>query len=126
MMMRILRRSTLSTIRFRTYKSAKKKNVPSEVRIVGVNGENMGVVRYKSALEDAKKEKLGLLCVNGNSSPPVYRLMSRNDIHRKEKSDRKKKQAQKAKPTKQITFNVKIHDHDRNTKVSLVCFCSFL
>ena len=70
MMMRILRRSTLSTIRFRTYKSA-KKNVPSEVRIVGVNGENMGVVRYKSALEDAKKEKLGLLCVNGNSSPPV-------------------------------------------------------
>eukprot|EP00938_MAST-03A_sp_MAST-3A-sp1_P003282 g3282.t1 len=76
----------------------------------------MGVVSYKSALEDAKKDKMGLLCVNGRSDPPVYRLMSRNDIHRKEKADRKKKHAQKPKPTKQITFSVKIHDHDRNTK----------
>jgi translation initiation factor IF-3 len=90
--------------------------------MVGVNGENMGVVSYKSALEDAKKDKMGLLCVNGRSDPPVYRLMSRNDIHRKEKADRKKKHAQKPKPTKQITFSVKIHDHDRNTKVSHFVF----
>ena len=92
--------------------------------MVGVNGENMGVVSYKSALEDAKKDKMGLLCVNGRSDPPVYRLMSRNDIHRKEKADRKKKHAQKPKPTKQITFSVKIHDHDRNTKVSHFVFFS--
>ena len=118
MMMRALRRSTSSTIRFRSYKT--KKNLPSKVRMVGVNGENMGIVSYKSALEDAKKDKMGLLCVNGRSDPPVYRLMSRNDIHRKEKADRKKKHAQKPKPTKQITFSVKIHDHDRNTKVRVI------
>ena len=118
MMMMMTRRCLRSTsIRFRTYKS--KKNFPKEIRMVGLNGENMGVVSYKSALEDAKNDKMGLLCVNGTSDPPVYRLMSRSDIHRKEKADRKKKHAQKPKPTKQITFNVKIHDHDRNTKVRL-------
>ena len=56
--------------------------------------ENMGVVSYKSALEDAKKDKMGLLCVSGRSDPSSM-LMSRNDDARKKGESKEKTQETK-------------------------------
>ena len=47
-----------------------------EVRLIGVEGENLGVVKIDDALEIAKEADLDLVEVTPNAKPPVCKVMN--------------------------------------------------
>lgn len=89
-----------------------------EVRLVGPNGEQVGVVRIEQALRLAQEADLDLVEVAPNSRPPVVKIMDYGKF--------KYEQAQKAKEArrnqantilKEVRFRLKIDKHDYETKL---------
>ncbi len=89
-----------------------------EVRLIDVNGEQLGVKSRNEALEIAEKANLDLVLVAPNGKPPVARIMDygkyRFEQQKKEKEQRKK---QKVINVKEIRLTPVIEDHDFNTKL---------
>ena len=46
-----------------------------EVRVIGANGEQVGVMSPKSAMELAEQAELDLVEISPNATPPVCRWM---------------------------------------------------
>ncbi|MEM8628458.1 MAG: translation initiation factor IF-3 [Chlamydiota bacterium] len=88
-----------------------------KVRVIKENGDHVGVMDLKEALELAKKERLDLIEVSPSARPPVCRLTAydRFRYHRtkKEKENRK---AQHQVKIKEIKFKPNIDVHDFQTK----------
>ncbi|MBI5161050.1 MAG: translation initiation factor IF-3 [Micrococcales bacterium] len=89
-----------------------------EVRLVGPNGEQVGVVRIEQALKLAQEADLDLVEVAPNSRPPVVKIMDYGKF--------KYEQAQKVKEArrnqantilKEVRFRLKIDTHDYETKL---------
>lgn len=89
-----------------------------EVRLVGANGDQIGVKTKQEALEMAKNANLDLVMVAPNAKPPVCRIMDfgkyRYEQQKKEKEARKN---QKVINTKEVRLSPTIEEHDFNTKV---------
>jgi translation initiation factor IF-3 len=88
------------------------------IRLIGSDGEQLGVVSSRDALEKAYDEGLDLVEVSGNSDPPVCRIMN-YDKYRYEQS---KKQAEARKrqtvvEVKEVKFRPKTEEHDLNFKI---------
>jgi len=88
-----------------------------EVRLVGPNGEQVGVVRIEDALRLAQEADLDLVEVAPDSKPPVVKIMDYGKF--------KYEQAQKVKEArrnqantilKEVRFRLKIDKHDYETK----------
>lgn len=88
-----------------------------EVRLIGEDGEQLGVVTSKEALALAIEKKLDLVKISPQAKPPVCKIMDygkfRYDQQKREK-DAKKKQKQIA--LKEIRLSVKIDVGDLETK----------
>ena len=88
-----------------------------EVQLIGDEGEKLGVVSLKEALEIAEEKKLDLVLVAPNSKPPVCKIMNygkyKFEQAKKEKESRKN---QKAVETKEIRVTPNIGDHDFSFK----------
>lgn len=69
-----------------------------EVRLIGADGDQVGVVDIVSAQEMANKEGLDLVEIVPNAEPPVCRLMDYGRF----RFDQKKKQAEARKKQKQV------------------------
>ena len=84
-----------------------------EVQLIGDEGEKLGVVSLKEALEIAEEKKLDLVLVAPNSKPPVCKIMNygkyKFEQAKKEKEARKK---QKVLETKEIRVTPNIEQHD--------------
>ncbi|WP_338053482.1 translation initiation factor IF-3 [Rhabdochromatium marinum] len=68
-----------------------------QVRLIGADGDQVGVVDLKVALEKANEENLDLVEIVPNAEPPVCRLMDFGRFlfdQKKKKSEAKKKQKQ--------------------------------
>ncbi len=89
-----------------------------EVRLIGPNGDQIGVKSKQEALEMAQNANLDLVMVAPNAKPPVCRIMDfgkfRYEQQKKEKEARKK---QKVINVKEIRLSPTIEDHDFNTKL---------
>ncbi len=90
----------------------------NQVRLIGSDGTQLGVMSSREALEMAYDENLDLVEVSENSSPPVCRIMN-YDKYRYEQS---KKQAEARKrqtvvEVKEIKFRPKTEEHDLNFKI---------
>ncbi len=89
-----------------------------EVRVIGANGDQIGVKSKYEALEMAKNVNLDLVCVAPNAKPPVCRIMDygkyRYEQQKKEKEARKK---QKVINVKEVRLSPSIEEHDFNTKL---------
>ncbi|TCT25027.1 translation initiation factor 3 (bIF-3) [Melghiribacillus thermohalophilus] len=89
-----------------------------EVRLIDVNGEQLGVKSRQEALELAEKANLDLVMVAPNAKPPVCRIMDygkyRYEQQKKEKEKRKK---QKVINVKEVRLSPAIEEHDFNTKL---------
>ena len=46
-----------------------------DVQVIGSNGDNLGVVPLKKAIELAKQEDLDLIEISPNANPPVCKIM---------------------------------------------------
>ena len=89
-----------------------------EVRLIDVNGEQLGVKTRNEALDIAANANLDLVMVAPNAKPPVCRVMDygkyRFEQQKKDKEARKKQTVIKV---KEVRLSPGIEDHDFNTKL---------
>lgn len=89
-----------------------------QVRLVGVDGKQIGVVPLEQALRLAEDEGLDLVEVAPNANPPVCRIMDYGKYkyaQKKKQQLAKKKQAQVQ--VKEVKFRPKIEEHDFQFKL---------
>ncbi|MEX1079480.1 MAG: translation initiation factor IF-3 [Homoserinimonas sp.] len=88
-----------------------------EVRLVGPQGEQVGVVRIEEALRLAQAADLDLVEVAPNSKPPVAKIMDFGKF--KYETAQKAKEAKRNQTNtilKEVRFRLKIDTHDYETK----------
>lgn len=92
-----------------------------QVRLIGADGQQQGIVETRDALRMAREAELDLALVGEGAQPPVAKLMDygkyRYELQQQEKEARRKSRQQEMKA---IKFRVKIDDHDYETKVNHV------
>lgn len=88
-----------------------------EVRLVGPNGEQVGVVRIEDALRLAQEADLDLVEVAPNSKPPVAKIMDYGKFKYEEAQKAKEARRNQANTIlKEVRFRLKIDTHDYETK----------
>ena len=89
-----------------------------EVRLIGPNGENIGVVSMKQALQIARDAEMDVVEVSPNAAPPVCRVMDFGKfIYERAKKDREAKKAQTKIEVKEIRLRPKTNEAHRGFKV---------
>lgn len=89
-----------------------------EVRLIGPDGKNFGVVPITEALEVAQKAELDLVEVAPNSEPPVCRVLNYGKfLYEKAKKDREARKTQAKVEIKEIRLRPKTSEHHRGFKV---------
>ncbi|MBQ4290882.1 MAG: translation initiation factor IF-3 [Clostridia bacterium] len=91
----------------------------SEVRLIGEDGEQIGIVKLEEAKSIALSKDLDLVMISPNAAPPVCRIMDygkyRFEKIKKEKEARKNQQVIKI---KEIQLSCTIDKHDFDTRVN--------
>jgi translation initiation factor IF-3 len=88
-----------------------------EVRLVGPNGEQVGVVRIEDAIRMAQEADLDLVEVAPNSKPPVAKIMDYGKFKYEEAQKAKEARRNQANTIlKEVRFRLKIDVHDYETK----------
>ena len=89
-----------------------------QVRLVGPEGNQLGVVPTPKALELANQHELDLVEVASSASPPVCRIMDFSKFkYDQEKKEREAKKHSKQGHLKEIRLKPNIGDHDFQVKV---------
>lgn len=92
-----------------------------QVRLIGAEGDQRGIVETRDAIRMAREEELDLVLVGETAQPPVAKMLDygkyRYELQQQEKEARKRTRQQEMKA---IKFRVKIDDHDYETKVNHV------
>lgn len=90
-----------------------------EVRLIGPDGEQLGIVSSKEAQKIADEAGLDLVKIAPNAKPPVCKVIDygkyRYELARKEKEAKKK---QKTVELKEIRLTPNIEENDLNTKIN--------
>ena len=87
-----------------------------EVRVIGSDGEMLGVMPPEEAVKIAKAEGLDLVEVAANAHPPVCRILEFGK-YKYELSKNKKNKEKPAKRIKEAKFRPRIEEHDYVTKL---------
>jgi translation initiation factor IF-3 len=88
------------------------------VRLIGANGENVGVVSIEDAQRMAREAELDLVEVAPNADPPVCRIMDFGKfIYERAKKEREARKAQTKIEVKEIRLRPKTNEHHREFKV---------
>jgi translation initiation factor IF-3 len=89
-----------------------------KVRVIDENGENIGVMYTREAIEQAAEVGLDLVEVSPNADPPVCKFLDvgkfRYEAQKKANLARK---TQKTQEIKEIKMRPNIDDHDYDTKM---------
>lgn len=90
-----------------------------EVRVIGPDGEQLGIMSAKEAYFKAKDSNLDLVKIAPTAKPPVCKIIDygkyRYELARKAKEAKKK---QRTVETKEIRLSPNIDTNDLNTKVN--------
>ena len=88
-----------------------------EIRLIGEDGEQLGIMSTKDALQLAKDAELDLVKISPTAKPPVCKIIDygkfRYEQARKEKEAKKK---QRVIEVKEVRLSPNIEDNDMNTK----------
>ena len=89
-----------------------------EIRLIGENGEQLGIMSARDAYKMAQEAELDLVKIAHTAKPPVCKIIDygkyRYELARKEKEARKK---QKVIDVKEVRLSPNIDTNDLNTKV---------
>jgi translation initiation factor IF-3 len=89
-----------------------------QVRVVGPDGSQLGVMSIQNALEAANQHDLDLVEVAPQASPPVCRIIDFSKFkYDQEKKEREAKKHQRQFRIKEIRLKPNIDDHDFEVKV---------
>ncbi|SHE49834.1 translation initiation factor IF-3 [Lactonifactor longoviformis DSM 17459] len=90
-----------------------------EVRLIGVDGEQLGIVSTRDAMAKAQEAGLDLVKIAPTAKPPVCKIIDygkyKYELARKEKEARKK---QKTIDVKEVRLSPNIDSNDLNTKTN--------
>ncbi|OGO23122.1 MAG: translation initiation factor IF-3 [Chloroflexi bacterium RBG_16_51_16] len=89
-----------------------------EVRLIGADGGNVGVVSIKQALQIARDAELDLVEVSPGADPPVCRVMDFGKfVYERAKKDREARKSQTKIEVKEIRLRPKTNEAHRGFKV---------
>jgi len=89
-----------------------------DVRLVGEDAEQLGVVSLREALSMAQERHLDLVEVSPTARPPVCRLMDYGKYkYEQAKKERESRKKQKVVNIKELKIRPNIEDHDFDVKV---------
>ena len=90
-----------------------------EIRLIGSNGEQLGIMSAKDAMKLAREAELDLVKIAPTAKPPVCKIIDygkyRYELARKEKEAKKK---QKTIDIKEVRLSPNIDTNDLNTKMN--------
>ncbi len=90
----------------------------NEVRLIGVEGEQIGVVSIQEALEKAETAGVDLVEISPNAEPPVCRLMDYGKfLYEKAKNAKEQKKNQKQIQVKEVKFRPGTDEGDYQVKL---------
>ena len=88
------------------------------MRVIDENGEQLGILSMRDALQMAYDKDLDLVEVAPNAEPPVCRFLNAGKFfYEREKKEREARKAQKTIDVKEIRLSPKIGAHDMMYKV---------
>ncbi len=90
----------------------------SPVRLIGPNGDQLGVVPTAQALDMAREANLDLVEVAATERPPVCKIMDFGKFKFLQKQKQKDKTKSHHQKLKEIRVRPKTGDHDVDTKVN--------
>ena len=92
-----------------------------EVRVIGANGENVGVVSLADALTAARTAGLDLVEVDPNGSPPVCRILDYGKWkYQQAKKERDARKHQRGTMIHEVRMRPRIGQHDMDLKIRTV------
>lgn len=90
-----------------------------EVRLIGEDGQQLGIMSSKEAMKMAREAELDLVKIAPQAKPPVCKIIDygkyRYELARKEKEAKKK---QKTVEVKEVRLSPNIDVNDLNTKIA--------
>lgn len=90
-----------------------------EVRLIGENGENHGIVPTSKALDMADEAGLDLVLINPNQEPPVAKILDfgkyKYEMAKKAKEAKKKQHVVDVKEVK-VRYKIDVHDYEVRLK----------
>jgi translation initiation factor IF-3 len=91
------------------------------VRLIGAAGENYGVITFADAMGRAREAGLDLVEVDGNSSPPVCRILDYGKWkYEQAKKEREGRKHQKGTMIHEVRLRPRTGQHDIDLKVRIV------
>ncbi len=91
----------------------------SQVRVIGADGEQIGILPTHEALKIAGEDDLDLVEVSPDAKPPVCKIMDYGKYkYEQTKKKQEAKRKQKSTQIKEIKVRPKTSDHDLETKVN--------
>ncbi|MEX0881609.1 MAG: translation initiation factor IF-3 [Candidatus Saccharimonadales bacterium] len=91
------------------------------LRVIGEDGQQMGVLSRTEALAAARDAGLDLVEVSSGSTPPVVRIIDWGKFkYQREKQAQKSRKKAKSPELKQMRFGLKIGNHDMGVKLRKV------
>ncbi|TBH21703.1 translation initiation factor IF-3 [Thermus thermamylovorans] len=90
-----------------------------QVRVIGPDGQQLGIMDTREALRLAEEQDLDLVLVGPTADPPVARIMDYSKWrYEQQVAEREARKKAKRTEVKAIKFRVKIDDHDYRTKLN--------
>ncbi|MDN5352194.1 MAG: translation initiation factor [Clostridiales bacterium] len=88
-----------------------------EVRVIGDEGEQLGVMSGKEAYQLAVEKKLDLVKIAPNAKPPVCKIMDYGKFrYEQQKRDKEARKKQKSATLKEVRLGLNIEKNDLETK----------
>ena len=89
-----------------------------EVRVIGVDGKQLGVLSLGDAITMARNNAVDLVEIAPNATPPVCRLVDFGKFrYEQAKRDKESKKHQHANKVKEVQLSPKIDPHDLGVKI---------
>ena len=90
-----------------------------EIRLIGENGEQLGIMSSRDAMKMAVEAELDLVKIAPTAKPPVCKIIDyRKYRYEQAKREKEAKKKQKVTEVKEIRLSPNIDDNDLNTKAN--------
>ncbi|WP_085852295.1 translation initiation factor IF-3 [Palleronia marisminoris] len=90
----------------------------NEIRLIGADGENVGVVTPEHGMELAEAAGLDLVEISPNASPPVCKIMDFGKFkYEQQKRESEARKKQKTIEVKEVKFRPNTDQHDYDVKM---------
>ncbi|MFL0247920.1 translation initiation factor IF-3 [Candidatus Clostridium stratigraminis] len=90
-----------------------------EVRLIGSDNSQLGIISTKEALRMAEEKELDLVLIAPTAAPPVCKIMDVGKfIYEQQKKDKEAKKKQKIVDIKEVRLSPNIEEHDISIKAN--------